>query len=67
MKVGHVEIIINKLGSTSIIKLSIKYTIYFAISTLKRKQYPGELTIYSFRNAVILFFPLKKKWNPTSL
>lgn len=65
MKVGHVEIIINKLGSKS--KLSIKYTIYFAISTLKRKQYPGELTIYSFRNAVILFFPLKKKWNPTSL
>lgn len=65
MKVGHVEIIINKLDSKS--KLSIKYTIYFAISTLKRKQYPGELTIYSFRNAVILFFPLKKKWNPTSL
>ena len=65
MKVGHVEIIINKLGSK--FKLSIKDTIYFAISTLKRKQYPGELTIYSFRNAVIPFLPLKKKWNPTSL
>ena len=66
MKVGHVEIIINKLGSKSI-KVVDKIHNLFAISTLKRKQYPGELTIYSFRNAVILFFPLKEKWNPTSL
>ena len=31
---------------------------------MKRKQYPGELTIYSFRNAVILFFSTEEKMEP---